>query len=579
MLHVGSAPFTAAIFIALTPAALAADVPCFVDSVNGDDMQSGLSEAEAVKSQSKIGTTCTIVRYKRGSIFPEKVRVADTITTYTNYGDASAPLPKFQVATAYNSGPVMDVSKKSGITVDGLHLTGARNDGSPQNRKPGTGIVLGPNSKLLNSEIASCDYGIYLAGEASLVQNNNIRDIFQIEMPPGVYSSFTDGGQGILVAAPNNEVASNSLVRCNNPSPGVGAGCTGGAAEVMATAGKMMNGTKMHHNFIYDNCGLIKIARSSGTPRSKFSDAEIYNNVGIDSGWMAYLEAITTDFEKVNFHNNTVVQHAGSTNAGLLMVVTAAASSSSPGADLQPNTVFLTNNLFVLDGVAPSMDLYKSFVQATNLILETSKQDPGFVNLKGTAALDFDLLPSSPAVNAGNPVPEHTLDFANRVVPDPSGKTDIGAFEYTPGSSPMDSGSLSTGGTTRVGSGGVGGVTSNKPDGATGATTIISGKGGAGGMTTAPTSTGGAVGATTVPSGTGGVNGDGGMNPLAVGSGGSTVFSGGGVPGTGGGTANPPSSKKSGCSCRVGQVDSGASAWPMSVGFALLALRRRNRHH
>jgi hypothetical protein len=81
--------------------AVAAEVVCYVDSVNGDDGKSGLSEAEAVKTQAKLGTTCTIARYKRGSSFKEQVRVTETIKTYTNYGDPNAPLPKFQHGTRF----------------------------------------------------------------------------------------------------------------------------------------------------------------------------------------------------------------------------------------------------------------------------------------------------------------------------------------------------------------------------------------------------------------------------------------------------------------------------------------------
>jgi hypothetical protein len=87
---------------------LAADVTCHVDRVGGDDSWSGLFEAEAVKTQAKIGSTCTIARFKRGSVFNEALKITTKVKTYPNYGDAGAPLPQFVVPhTASSSYNVM----------------------------------------------------------------------------------------------------------------------------------------------------------------------------------------------------------------------------------------------------------------------------------------------------------------------------------------------------------------------------------------------------------------------------------------------------------------------------------------
>jgi hypothetical protein len=52
----------------ISPAAAYA-VDCFVDSVAGNDTKSGLSEAEAIQSLAKIPSSCTTVKFKRGSVF------------------------------------------------------------------------------------------------------------------------------------------------------------------------------------------------------------------------------------------------------------------------------------------------------------------------------------------------------------------------------------------------------------------------------------------------------------------------------------------------------------------------------
>ena len=121
MAHARCLPFAAVFCLALVPTSLAwaQDVTCYVDSVGGNDSQSGLSEAEAIKSQAKVGSTCTIVRCKRGSVFNEALKIATKVKTYTNYGEASAPLPQFVVPHTTNSGSLVN-SYQGGITIDGL---------------------------------------------------------------------------------------------------------------------------------------------------------------------------------------------------------------------------------------------------------------------------------------------------------------------------------------------------------------------------------------------------------------------------------------------------------------------------
>ena len=97
-------------------------------------------------------------------------------------------------------------------------------------------------------------------------------------------------------------------------------------------------------------------------------------------------------------------------------------------AELTPDTVFFNNNLVIFDGANSFMGgLDDAMSASNNLIVES---DPGVVNIAGITAADFDLVAGSAAIDQGINVPTHTLDFFNRTVPDPSGLTDIGAFEY-----------------------------------------------------------------------------------------------------------------------------------------------------
>jgi hypothetical protein len=422
-----------------TSPAHAQEAACYVDSQNGDDSRSGLSEAEAVRSQASIASTCTTARYKRGSVFTEPLALSPSVTTYTNYGASSDPLPRFVVPRTASSGPVVQGMMYPGITVDGLYLAGATGDGTMNGLMGGICVMLGANSRVLNSEITDCDIGVMLAGEGSVFQGNYVHDLIMgVDAPPGVDPNSVGGAEGIFINASNNDVSYNTFVRCKGPAQWVGqnGGCDGGATEVTVTACDTMTGVRVHHNYSNDSCGFLEISTTFGDCKGTLADSEFYENVSVDSGWLGLLQVNNTDFSNISFYHNTVVQRAGSTNAGLLWIIFTDTSSGMTGGDLLPGTVYLTNNLFVFDGVATYGTLIDAdFEQTTNLVVDTSTQDPGFVDIDGTAAADFDLTASSPAIDAGTLLANHTLDFLNRAVPNPGGSPDVGAFEYgsTPG--------------------------------------------------------------------------------------------------------------------------------------------------
>ena len=92
-----------AVLLAATPKA-AAD--CYVDSQAGNDSNSGSSEAEPLQSQASIPSGCGVVRFKKGSVFNEALRIVSGATTYTNYGD-SGGLPQFVVPHTAASGSIV----------------------------------------------------------------------------------------------------------------------------------------------------------------------------------------------------------------------------------------------------------------------------------------------------------------------------------------------------------------------------------------------------------------------------------------------------------------------------------------
>jgi hypothetical protein len=157
-----------------------------VDTQNKDDSNDGLSEASPVKSQSAVDSSCTVVRFKRGSVFNEKLGVptffnnldyGQNVKVYTNFGPKSDPLPHFIVSSEPGRGPV--VLTFSPLTIDGLYFSGARGDntmehdfdfdtdGITKDIVGGIGAFLGAATTFINNEIDDCDIGIMVGGPNS----------------------------------------------------------------------------------------------------------------------------------------------------------------------------------------------------------------------------------------------------------------------------------------------------------------------------------------------------------------------------------------------------------------------------
>jgi hypothetical protein len=442
----------------------AALADCYVDSQNGNDSSDGQSEATAWKTQTAVSSSCTTVRYKRGSVFNQALRIASA-KTYTNYGNTTDPLPQFVVPHTSGSGSIVS-SYQGGITIDGLYLGGSHGDGTMAGLGKGVCVMMGSNSKLLNSEITNCDIGIMLSGTGSLVQGNLVHDLtmaVDAAGDSGVDPNAVGGAEGIFINGSDNEISYNDFVNCSSAAAWTGGSCDGGATEVTVGAGATLSGVKIHHNFSFNSCGFFEVSSMAGS-NGTFADSEFAYNVSVDSGWMMLLQVNNTNLSNIKWENNTVVQHANSTNAGMLITVFTGMSSGTSGGALAAGAVSLTNNLVIFDGVNPFGTVIPTPVtQTTNLVINTSSQDPGVTKVKGTTAADFDLASSSsPAVNAGTVIANLTQDFLDRTVPDPSGKTDIGAFEYgSTGSAGRASwgGSTSSSGANRAtsGSGNTGG--------------------------------------------------------------------------------------------------------------------------
>jgi hypothetical protein len=431
-----------------------------VDSVNGSDANNGLSEASPVKSQSAIRSTCTVVRFKRGSVFNEKLAIPTyfnrlpfgrNVKVYTNYGSQKDPLPLFKVSSEPGRGPV--VLSFSPLTIDGLHFSGARSDGTmahdfdsdgdgiTKGIVGGIGAFLGAATIFINNEVDDCDIGLMLGAKGSVVRGNYVHDLnMGIDDDPGVDPNLVGGAEGIFINASNCEVSYNAFINCSGPARWVGSNgtCDGGATEVSAASGGTIENVHVHHNFSYNSCGFFEVATYFGDQgKGLFKNSSFHNNVIVDSAWMGLLQVNNTNLENIHFYNNTLIQHPGSLNAGILWIIFTATSSGVSGGDLVPGTVHLTNNLYVLDGVTswfrlidPAFDTKNNIVVSYRGHEDPNYVDLGFANITGNAASDFSLVKiNSPAVDAGADIDDNMLDFYNRARPTGIAP-DIGAMEF-----------------------------------------------------------------------------------------------------------------------------------------------------
>ena len=634
MAHVRATILSVGMLAWLSPVAAYA-VDCFVDSVAGDDSKSGLSEADAVKSVSKIPSSCTTAKFKRGSVFNVPAGrssygvnlTGSKIKVLTNYGDPSQPLPQFNKPHQASSGGVF--SSYSQITIDGLYISGSRSDAAMSNLQDGICIMIGGGSasqpsEVKNCEISLCDIGMMTSGDYVQVHDNYVHDLsISVDAAPGVDPNIVGGAEGIFVNSSHVRVHHNRFVNCSTAAQwvsntnGGGVRCDGGATEVTVKYAGEVTDVEIDHNYSYNSCGFFEVSsmfqpQGSTGPyvKGKFTNSVFHDNVMVDSGWISLLQVNNTKLVNVRWENNTIVHHdMGSTTAadgtkinlndfGSSSIQAIAFNSTSSGVtgggEISTGDIYWTNNLWYFDPKVKPYNQIDPNSRGSDALLANitvtgdlvSTKDPGFKDVTSHSdPLAFDLNQDSAAIDKG--VSDESIvqfvktDFLGRARP-AGGGYDLGAFEYG-GTSP--GGASGTGGVT--GAAGTPGTTSSG-----GTTTTTAGKGGSSGTTprtggstgTVPTTgSGGAPGAGGHAVGSGGSAGSvgatstGGSTPgTSLGTGGGTVVEGGG---TGGSDTQPgttaASSGKSGCGCHLGGASTVSPLWLGLLGAAACVLRRR----
>jgi MYXO-CTERM domain-containing protein len=621
----------------LSSSATSRAADCFVDSVAGSDTNDGKSETTPLQSPGKIPSGCSAVKFKRGSEFkldkgvqnlglPQQMMYS-SIKTLTNYGDETAPLPRFVKDHVDGSGGMIQVF--SAVTIDGLYLSGSKSANAMSQLADGIGVMLGAGSKLLNSEITLCDIGIMTSGDNVQVLNNYVHDLsISVDAPHGVDPNQVGGAEGIFVNSSHVEVAYNRFINCTSQAEWVTITpdkprCDGGATEVTVPldssgAGGEVTDVHIHHNLSYNSCGFFEVSTmpesGSSYVKGKFTNSIFHDNVMIDSGWISLLQINNTRLSNVTWANNTIVHHYLPTvqdssgtavdlndfGSSYIQAIPFNDTSSgvTGGGELEQGDVYWTNNLwyfdpqilahfhiFGIDATHPSSDPFlKNIVVTGDKFLTT---DPGFVDVTSTTDPSaFDLLGTASAViDQGVAMADVTTDFLDR--PRPYGAAlDLGAFEYQ-GTAPATGGQTGSGGTGgQVSVGGGSGRTS-----VGGGAQASAGRTGSAGSGGSSASVGGSAGASLA--GNGNVGNSPGSAGTATGSGGSATGTGGSSPGSAGappntgtggssaghdGASTALGKEQAGCSCRTASntTPRASAALFGLIGCGLWVLRRRN---
>jgi MYXO-CTERM domain-containing protein len=595
---------TTTAILAYCASALAVD--CFVDNVGGSDTNNGTSESTPFASISKLTSSCTTVKFKRGNVYKLATGVKNlgitsfnSVKTLTNYGDPCQPLPQFVKDHVNGSGGM--IQSFGAITIDGLYLSGSKSANSMSNLADGIGVMLGAGSLIQNCEITLCDIGMMTSGDNVKVLNNYVHDLsISVDAPPGVDPNAVGGAEGIFVNSSHVEVAYNRFINCSTAAAwvtntnGGGVRCDGGATEVTVGYAGTVTDVRIHHNFSYNSCGLFEVSSmpstGSGTyVKGNFTNSEFHDNVVVDSGWISLLQINNTRLTNVRWENNTIVHHflptvqgkdaSGNTvqidmndyASSYIQVIPFNSTSSgvTGGGVLEQGDVYWTNNLWYIDpaikNFSPTDATHASTDQfVKNITISGDKvfrDDPGFVDITSTTDPSaYDLKSGSGAIDVGvsnsNITTDVPTDFVERARP-AGNAYDLGAFEY---------GASNSGAKTI-------GVISN-----------------CGSSTGGAAPTGGASAAGGAQS-TGGSPTVGGSQPVAgsapIGTGGAVTGAGGAQPGVGGGNSiagSPVSNTKAaavdqgGCSCRVaGKASSSTAASLLGLLLIGLGLRRKGR--
>jgi len=389
----------------------------YVDSVNGSDANAGTTVNKPWRTLAPVEATNllpgSIVQLRRGSRWTGGLFIDDSgldgqPILFTAYGQGPRPvITNPGSATNWTRGVEIDADW---IIVQELLIEDVH--------EAGVYLHTGANHNVIqNIEVTEAGTGVTVGGKHNLVSKNYIHDLHMVRDTPGGNDDF--GAVGVKLYDSYNLVTFNRMENCIAPS--MDYGVDGGGVEIYGR----MKYNNIHHNWVANSAGFLEVGGGSA------EHIVVAYNVSVNNGRFSFLHlighyaSIVKDFR---VENNTIVEIADDEDGWVLL-----GFKGAPTAE----TFWARNNIFYADGFKFIAN-ESGFTHHHNLYhldggtelgftLGQAEQvaDPQFASLPDE---DFDLLPGSPAIDAGIDL-GYALDFEGRPVPVGSAP-DQGAFEY-----------------------------------------------------------------------------------------------------------------------------------------------------
>ena len=434
---------------------LKSTVAYYIDSQNGNDLNSGLSADKPLKSLSKAASVKLnpgdSLRFKRGSAYSGTIIINSSGSlnnpiTLTDYGETNSPAPSFTNpffdADKGNYGNCIRL-KGSFIVVENLyfHHTVAQLPSST-----GGFTVMwelgalyidktAENCVVRDNEFFDCGVGIKSYGRYALIDNNYIHDCNR------VLKEWSWGPIGIWLGADFQEVSNNRIFNYKAIDPRIiwgpnsyGGGADGGAIEIDDARVDKSN-ISIHHNYTRDCQGFLEVTWSDIQQNPTYTNFKIYHNVSDDyQQFVALWRGAGCRIE-----NNTIIRRKRNVNDWGVFNITQLGAKNT----IKNNIVIVENDIVIFNlgksgNSKPeniiSNNLYYAASGELKMGLEGPGQSPIFANpllysyFPGLTAGDFAITANSPAKNRGLDL-GYKLDFHNTQIPQ-EGISDIGAFEF-----------------------------------------------------------------------------------------------------------------------------------------------------
>ncbi len=399
------------------PAPAASGTTYYVDSVAGNDANSGTSESAPWRTLTPVRNRTfrpgETVRFKRGGswtgpLVAKDSGVSGSPITFSDYG--SGPLPVFS-NPGVTYGHAVEI-RASWVVVENLLARDAH--------EAAIFIAAGANNNIVrNCELTQAGAGVTVNGQYNLITGNYAHDLTMIVDTPGGDDDY--GAVGFWLNAPNNEVSYNRAVNCKAHSYDYGS--DGGVVEIYGNG----DNSYIHHNWGETSNGFMEVG--GGTAQN----VRLAYNVAYNNGSLSCLHTggnFTATVTNLRIENNTVVQTSG---AGSLFQCLSTFSSNT--MSLRNNIFYTSASVYTNGGFTHENNIYYMLGSAgVGYSLGPNERiaDPLFVNVSGK---DFHLRSGSPAIDAGRNL-GYTSDMDGGAVPQGSAP-DAGAYEY--GSTPQTS--------------------------------------------------------------------------------------------------------------------------------------------